>query len=134
MPTTAPKRRRPRKLARPNGRAVKARGRDWENALVRWNHAMGFAGAGRNGAVHGSADRGDIGGVPWTTQAKNVTRVQMWEHLDQTLLQSQRAGTGDECFVAYKRPGYAAVGAGAGVVPMTFLERLLITYYGGNPS
>ncbi|GAA2917074.1 hypothetical protein GCM10020221_11470 [Streptomyces thioluteus] len=118
----------PRKLGRPNGRAVKARGRTWENSVVSVWRALGFAGAERNGSVYGSQDRGDIGGIPCTCQCKSVTRVQLWKHLDEALAQAVNNGTGDETCVVYKRHG-APTDDAAWVLPGSFAARLMHAYY-----
>jgi hypothetical protein len=122
---------RPRKLAVPNGQAVKARGRNWEIAIVAVCQAIGWTTARRNGAVHGSRDRGDIGGVPLTIQAKAVDRVQLWRHLDDAIEQAANNDTGDETCVVYKRHG-ASTSAAAWVFPGAFAQRLLERYYHQN--
>ncbi|AYV29660.1 hypothetical protein ACWCYZ_00810 [Streptomyces virginiae] len=119
---------RPRKLAKPNGAAVKARGRNWENELVQVFRDLGYADAKRNGAIYGSADRGDIGGVPLTVQAKAVDRIQLWKHLDESIAQAQRNGTGLETCVIYKRHGASTIES-AWVIPGAFAMRLLHAYY-----
>ncbi|MEO6086937.1 MAG: hypothetical protein ABIQ18_27880 [Umezawaea sp.] len=119
---------KPRKLKVPHGRAVKARGRNWENEIVAVFKRLGNAEAKRNGAIYGSQDRGDIGGVPLTVQCKAVDRIQMWTHLDEAIRQAGPNGTGDETAVVYKRHG-ATVAEAAWVVPGSFMERLLATYY-----
>ncbi|WP_179079980.1 hypothetical protein [Streptomyces rectiverticillatus] len=122
---------KPRKLAQPNGRAVKARGRNHENATVEDWQEIGFAGAKRNGAIYGSKDRGDIGDIPATCQCKAVERVQMWKHLDEAIDQAVNGGTGDELCVVYKRHG-AGRDSNAWVFPGSFAKRLLKSYYGGR--
>ncbi|MFI6049026.1 hypothetical protein ACIBCO_02925 [Streptomyces violascens] len=119
---------KPRKLAKPNGAAVKARGRNWENDLVKVFRDLGYEDAKRNGAIYGSHDRGDIGNVPLTVQAKAVDRIQMWKHLDEALVQAANNGTGDEACVVYKRHG-APVDSGAVVVSLTFWKRLVSAYH-----
>ncbi|WP_030372914.1 hypothetical protein [Streptomyces rimosus] len=119
---------KPRKLAKPNGAAVKARGRNWENAVAReWRH-LGFAEAKRNGAIYGSHDRGDIGGIPCTCQCKAVDRIQMWKHLDEALAQAANNGTADETCVVYKRHE-APTHEAAWIFPGSFAQRLLHAYY-----
>lgn len=118
---------RARKLAVPNGRAVKARGRNWENALVAVFRRLGCPDAKRNGAVFGARDRGDIGNVPLTVQGKAVDRVQLWRHLDEALTQSTNNGTPGSACVVYKRHG-AATSQAAWVFPGEFAERLLADY------
>lgn len=121
---------KPRKLAVPNGRAVKARGRNWENAVVLFcRSVIGWPRAKRNGAVYGGHDRGDIGEIPMTIQCKAVERVQMWTHLDDALEQAGHNGTGDETAVVYKRHG-GPTGEAAWVLPGSFAARLLRAYYG----
>ncbi|MFD9569714.1 hypothetical protein ACFWBI_07705 [Streptomyces sp. NPDC059982] len=119
---------RPRKLAKPNGAAVKARGRNWENELVRLFQELGYVDAKRNGSIYGSADRGDLSGVPLTVQAKAVDRVQLWKHLDDALEQAGHNGTGRETCVVYKRHGAHTLES-AWVIPGTFAVRLLHAYY-----
>ncbi|GAA0579184.1 hypothetical protein [Streptomyces crystallinus] len=119
---------KPRKLTQPNGAAVKARGRNWENDLVKVFRNLGYEEAKRNGAIYGSHDRGDIGNVPLTVQAKAVDRVQLWKHLDDSLMQAQNNGTGDEACLIYKRHLAPAEGA-AWVFPGSFATRLLNAYY-----
>ncbi|MFC0547070.1 hypothetical protein [Kutzneria chonburiensis] len=117
-----------RKLSVPNGRAVKARGRNWENAVVSICHRLGWVDAKRNGAVYGGADRGDIGGAPLTIQCKAVDRVQLWRHLDDAIEQAGHNGTSDETCVVYKRHGGSTADA-AWVFRGDFAERLLQHYY-----
>ncbi|GGM39308.1 hypothetical protein GCM10012275_07790 [Longimycelium tulufanense] len=112
----------------PNGRAVKARGRNWETAVVMIWRRIGFPRAKRNGAVFGSKDRGDVGEIPVTCQAKAVTRVQMWQHLDEALEQARHNGTGVAACVVYKRH-HAAPEDAAWVLPGRFAEELLRSYY-----
>ncbi|GAB3475426.1 hypothetical protein [Amycolatopsis cihanbeyliensis] len=120
---------RPRKLTTPNGRAVKARGRQWENTVVRLlRDIVGWTSASRNGAVHGSNDRGDIGNVPLTVQCKAVDRIQLWRHLDDALTQADANQTGDEAVVVYKRH-LAKPEDAAWVLPGSFALRLLHNYY-----
>lgn len=122
---------RPRKLRNPNGRAVKARGRNFENAIVKVWHRLGWPNAKRNGAVYGQADRGDIGNVPLTVQCKAVDRIELWKHLDQARTQAENNGTGDETAVVYKRHE-SNTDQAAWVVPGAFMERLLSVYYSQN--
>ncbi|GGP72206.1 hypothetical protein [Streptomyces melanogenes] len=119
---------KPRKLSKPNGAAVKARGRNWENDLVKVFHDLGYEEAKRNGAIYGSHDRGDIGNVPLTVQAKAVDRIQLWKHLDDALAQAHNNGTGSDTCVVYKRH-QAATGEAAWVFPGNFAMRLLDAYY-----
>ncbi|MFK0295494.1 hypothetical protein ACIQU6_34185 [Streptomyces sp. NPDC090442] len=119
---------KPRKLARPNGAAVKARGRNWENELVRIFHGLGYTEAKRNGAIYGTHDRGDIGNIPLTVQAKAVDRIQLWKHLDDALAQAANNGTGAETCVVYKRHNAASKDA-AWVLPGAFAQRLIHSYY-----
>ncbi|MFI6685351.1 hypothetical protein [Streptomyces sp. NPDC050485] len=119
---------KPRKLTKPNGAAVKARGRNWENDLVKVFHDLGYEDAKRNGAIYGSHDRGDIGNIPLTVQAKAVDRIQLWKHLDDALVQAHNNGTGDEACVIYKRHNAPTEDA-AWVLPGAFAERLIHTYY-----
>ncbi|MFE7313793.1 hypothetical protein ACFU7T_11900 [Streptomyces sp. NPDC057555] len=119
---------KPRKLAKPNGAAVKARGRNWESELVQTFHELGYTEAKRNGAIYGAEDRGDIGGTPLTVQAKAVDRIQLWKHLDEALKQAVNNGTADETCVVYKRHGRPTHEA-AWVLPGAFAKRLLHAYY-----
>ncbi|RJQ79945.1 hypothetical protein D5S17_09230 [Pseudonocardiaceae bacterium YIM PH 21723] len=118
----------PRTLKTPNGRAVKARGRTWENQVAALFQVLGYPQARRNGAVHGRHDRGDLTGTPLTVQCKAVTRVQLWRHLDEALVQAGNNGTADETCVVYKRHGAPAEQA-AWVVPGPLMLRLLAAYY-----
>jgi hypothetical protein len=119
---------RPRKLAVPNGASVKARGRNWENALVSLFVRLGFFGAKRNGAIYGSADRGDIGGLPLTVQAKAVDRILFWKYLDDAIEQAGHNGTGGETCVIYKRHGESTDDS-AWVFPGRFAQALITCYY-----
>ncbi|MEV6675216.1 hypothetical protein [Streptomyces sp. NPDC051162] len=119
---------KPRKLSTPNGAAVKARGRNWENSVVDIWKSLGYDGAKRNGAIYGSNDRGDIGEIPCTCQCKAVDRVQLWKHLDEALKQSANNGTADETCVVYKRHG-ATPEKAAWVLPGSFAQKLIHAYY-----
>ena len=121
---------KPRKLTTPNGRSVKAHsGREWENKVAQFFQDHGWPNTQRNGTIYGKHDRGDISGIPCTVQCKSVARVQMWDHLNDALVQAINNGTGDKTIVVYKRHGKSCPSQGAWVLPGSFAMQLLKAYF-----
>ena len=72
--------------------ANKRKGTSWESAIVRALHAAGFAGVERR-ALNGSADRGDITGIPdLVIEAKNQNRITLAEWVDEAEQEARNAG------------------------------------------
>lgn len=72
--------------------AAKAKGTKWESEVVRALRAAGFAGAERR-ALRGSADRGDITGIPGVViEAKNCARTELAAWVEEAAVERDRDG------------------------------------------
>jgi hypothetical protein len=75
-------------------RRSKELGYRWEYELVRWLRGLGWN-AKRNGTINGHLDQGDIDGIPWCWQAKNLSQLgpkKLADTMDATQLQAANAG------------------------------------------
>ena len=92
-------------MAGTNGRSSKAKGYAGEREYVEAAIEAGFSGAGRNGSVYGSKDRGDIHGIPgWVIQVKNVAVLKIPEYMKDAEEQARNAGVKLFC-LAFKLKG-----------------------------
>lgn len=78
-----------------SGRRSKAIGYRWEAALVRWLKVRGWDRAKRWGNLNGQKDQGDLSGIPWVWQAKDVSELgpkKLAAFMDATAKQAGNAG------------------------------------------
>lgn len=109
-----------------NGRKVKAIGYRWEKAIVEFLHECGWLDAKRHGNLNGRNDLGDIAGILWTWQAKDVSQLgpaKLAAFMDAVCEQASRAGT-RYYGLAIKRRG-AKPRDGYFVMPIWMAEELM---------
>jgi len=109
--------------------AQRAKGTRWESAVVRALHDAGFVHAERR-ALRGTADRGDITGIPGLViEAKNRRRAELAQWVDEAAAERDRDGA-RYAAVWHHRRGHAR--AEQGFVTMTGADflRLLADAYG----
>lgn len=90
--------------------ASKAKGTRFETAIVTYLTESGFPGVERR-ALAGTADRGDISGLPVVVEAKNAARTELAAWVDEATAEAVNAGV-DVGVVWMHRRGKASPGEG----------------------
>lgn len=90
--------------------ASKQRGTRWETAIVRYLVAEGFPAVERR-ALTGSADKGDVAGLPVVVEAKNCKTAALAGWVDEATVEAANAGV-DVGVVWHHRRGKASPGEG----------------------
>lgn len=97
----------------------------WEYNLVKWLRSLGWS-AKRNGTINGHKDEGDIDGVPWCWQAKDVSELgpkKLAAIMDATAAQATNAGK-RYYGIALKRRG-SKTENGYFIMPLWQAERMM---------
>lgn len=108
------------------GKRSKELGYRWEADLVRWLRSLGWSNAKRYGSVNGTNDLGDIDGIPWVWQAKNVSQLgpaRLATFLDAAKRQAEAAGK-RYYLVALKRRR-KGVSDGYAIMPLWMAEEFM---------
>jgi hypothetical protein len=102
----------------------KQKGTAWETSVVNWLRSNGHPYAERR-TLAGSADKGDISGVPGVVlEAKNCRQITLAAWCDELEVEMGNAGV-DLGAVVIKRRGTTDVGRAYAVMPMNVFVRLL---------
>lgn len=100
-----------------------AKGARWERRLADWLQDHGYPHADRR-VKTGRNDKGDIGGVPFTVEAKNCKALDLAGWLDEAEKESENAGTTRfvVCFPRRNRQ----VGDGYCLMPIWLMAELMV--------
>ena len=102
----------------------KQKGTSAETAVVRWLHEQGRKAVERR-ALHGTADRGDIAGIPSVViEVKNHARMELSQWLSEleVEMRNDKADTG---VVIHKKKGTTDVGQWYATMPVDVWHDLL---------
>lgn len=109
----------------------KIRGTSWESAIVRYLITEGHPHVERR-ALAGTADRGDIAGVPgWVLEAKNCKSMDLAGWVDEAMIEQANDGA-DYAAVWHHRRGKASPAEGYVTMTGATFVRLLRAAGWGN--